>query len=109
LVSAGDRLAKCLGARFPGAEWRTEVAVIGGRASGGSWAGSVDLLLLLPDGTAVVIDHKTAPVPLAGQAAAARAHAGQLLAYREALASAGTTVRGLLVHFPLGGGIVRLG
>ena len=109
LVSSGDRLAKFLRARFPEAEWRTEVPVVGGRTGGGSWAGSVDLLLLLPDGEAVIVDHKTTPVPPEAQAAAARAHAGQLFAYRQALADAGLRVRELLVHYPLGGGIVRLG
>ena len=93
-------------ARWPDAAWLVEVPVCGVRAAGGSWTGVVDLLLLQPDGTAVVIDHKSAPVPETMWTDKAAEFSGQLAAYAEALESAGLRVAEQWIHLPLGGGVV---
>jgi hypothetical protein len=111
LVRAGERLEAFVGARWPGAGWRVEVATTAPCAEGGSWRGVVDLLLLLPDGQAVLVDHKSAPthpVPAGRLAAAARLHAGQLDAYAASLRAAGLPVLETWIHFPLAGALVRL-
>jgi ATP-dependent exoDNAse (exonuclease V) beta subunit len=108
-VQAGGRLETWVKARWPDAAWLVEVPVCGSRAAGGSWTGVVDLLLLQPDGTAIVIDHKSVPVPEKMWRSKAAEFTGQLAAYAEALESAGLPVAEQWVHLPLGGGVVSLG
>ncbi len=109
LVAAGERLTQWVESRFPGATWLTEVPVIGIRPDGGSWSGSIDLLLRLDEFRVIVIDHKSTPVPQSVWAKHVRKYSGQLLAYRDALESAGQTVEELWIHFPLGGGVAGFG
>jgi ATP-dependent helicase/nuclease subunit A len=108
LVAMGDRLEEWVSKTYPGAAWHTEVPVTAPRNGGGQWSGSIDLLLRLPNGNMVVVDHKSGPVRREHIAAKAASYAGQLEAYREALAAQGLGVAATWIHFPLAAGIARL-
>ncbi len=62
LVEVGNRFEQWITSTFPNAKWRVEVPVTAGRSEGGAWNGTLDLILELPDGKLVVIDHKSAPI-----------------------------------------------
>ncbi|HUG68716.1 MAG TPA: 3'-5' exonuclease [Pirellulaceae bacterium] len=107
LVSSGERFVQWVERRYPGAEWHVEMAASGPRVAGGDWSGTIDLLLQLPSGEVVVIDHKSAPIRREHCEAKAGQFAGQLAAYREILTSAGETVESTWIHFPLAGVIAN--
>lgn len=108
LVAAGRRLEAWVEDRWPGAEWRTETPVTAPRADGGQWTGTIDLLLRVADGQAVLIDHKSVPMGESGWEEKATEFTGQLRAYQQALESTGLSIVGAYVHFPLGGGLVEI-
>ena len=103
LVAAGERFRQWVEKEFPGAQWHVEVPASGARAAGGTWNGTIDLLLQLPDDKVVLIDHKSAPIPREKCAAKAQQFTGQLNAYQEVLSAAGETVESTWIHFPLAG------
>lgn len=107
IVSSGDRFWAWVNAEFPGARWLTEVPVTVARVDGGHWSGAIDLLLELPDGRVVVIDHKSAPIRREHCAEKAATFFVQLHAYREMMISAGNEVASCWIHFPLAGVAVR--
>jgi ATP-dependent helicase/nuclease subunit A len=107
LVSAGNRFVDWAGTHFPQATWHTEMHVSGPRSSGGQWAGSIDLLLTLPSGKVVLIDHKSAPIRRDICTRKAAEYVGQLAGYEEILESGGAKVSEKWVHFPLAGVVVR--
>ncbi len=109
LVATGERLTAWVTKTYPGATWHTEVSVTAPRAAGGQWNGSVDLLLRLPRGELVVVDHKSGPIRRNQLAAKAATYAGQLAAYRESLKAQGLPVAATWIHFPLAGGMIRTG
>ena len=109
LVSSGERFRDWVDAEFPDARWLTEVPVTVSRAAGGHWNGAVDLLLELPDGRIVIIDHKSAPLRRESCAAKAATFGSQLDAYREMLESSGSKVASCWIHFPLAGVVARQG
>ena len=69
--------------------------------------GWIDVLLETDTGW-VIVDHKSSPRPKSEWRDEVREYAGQLDVYRRALEAAGRTVSGCWVHFPVGGGIVRI-
>jgi len=101
IISAGQRFIEWVDANYPGATWHTEVSVSGPRPMGGQWTGTIDLLLELPSGEFVLIDHKSAPIRRNACAAKATEYVGQLQAYEEMLKGAEITIVGKLIHFPL--------
>ena len=103
IVAAGDRFAEWVDAHFEGATWLTEVPATAPRTAGGQWKGTLDLILQLPDGRAVIIDHKSAPIKLENCADYAGHYSEQLLAYREMIEATGTVVDSVWIHFPLAG------
>jgi ATP-dependent exoDNAse (exonuclease V) beta subunit len=107
IVSSGDRFCAWVAAEFPGARWFTEVPVTVSRADGGHWNGAIDLLLQLPDGQVVVIDHKSAPIRREHCAAKAATFSGQLQAYRKMMTRAGNEVSSCWIHFSLAGVAAR--
>ncbi|MFO7906113.1 MAG: UvrD-helicase domain-containing protein [Planctomycetota bacterium] len=109
LVSAGDRFCEWVERTYPGATWHTEVAASGPRSEGGQWNGTIDLLLQLPDGKLVLIDHKSAPIRRDHCETKAGEFSGQLDAYREVLRAAGETVESAWIHFPLAGVLAQYG
>ena len=103
IVSSGDRFCEWVATTFPNARWHTEVPVTVTRTDGGHWNGTIDLLLELPDGRVVVIDHKSAPIRRKYCEAKAAAFSGQLNAYRDMMSQTGTEVASCWIHFPLAG------
>jgi ATP-dependent exoDNAse (exonuclease V) beta subunit len=101
LVAMGERLKAWVEARYPGAAWHSEVSVTAPRNGGGQWNGVIDLLLRLPSGEVMVIDHKSSPIHPQQCAEKAATFAGQLAAYRAALEAQGLAVREMWIHFPL--------
>jgi superfamily I DNA/RNA helicase len=61
-----------------------------------------------PGGEVVVVDHKCGPIRRDRLAAKAATYAGQLAAYREALAAQELTVAATWIHFPMAAGMVRM-
>ncbi len=108
LVQAGDRFCKWVSERFPDAKWLTEVPVSGLRSAGGKWRGAIDLVLVLPDGRLVVIDHKSAPIRRTYCEAKAQSYIGQLAAYEEVLIEHGEIIAASLIHFPFAGTVIEL-
>ena len=100
---AGKRFREWVESRFPEAVWHVEVPLSGARSNGGQWVGTADLLLQLPCGGIVIVDHKSAPIRREHCAAKATEFSGQLSAYAEVLQDAGETVQTTLIHFPLAG------
>ena len=109
IISAGQRFVDWVDANYPQATWHTETPVSGPRSQGGQWTGTIDLLLKLPTGEVVVIDHKSAPIRRDACTGKAAEYAGQLAAYEEILQDSGATVAGKWIHFPLAGVVVRCG
>lgn len=103
LVSAGERFRNWVESTYPEAIWHVEVPVSGPRSQGGEWAGTADLVLQLPGGAIVNIDHKSAPIRREHCAKKATEFAGQLSAYSEAFQQAGTSINSMWIHFPLAG------
>jgi hypothetical protein len=68
----------------------------------------VDLLLHLPGGDVIVVDHKSSPIRPDQCADKVVTFAGQLTAYREAIAAQGLTVAGTWIHFPLAAVVARI-
>jgi len=107
MVAAGDRFSKWVANRYPGAQWQAEVLAAGPRAAGSRWHGAIDLLLRLPTGRVVVIDHKSSPIRRDHCAAKARQFTGQIAAYREVLERRGEKIETAWIHFPLAGVMVE--
>ena len=108
LVSAGDRFIAWIEGKYPGAAWHTETLLTSPRTDGGQWVGTVDLLLQLPSGDLVVIDHKSAPIRRDHCAKKAATFAGQLRSYQEILQAMGKSVAATWIHFPLAGAMAEM-
>lgn len=108
LVEVGNRFVQWITSSFPETKWRVEVPVTAGRAEGGTWNGTLDLTLELPDGKLVVIDHKSAPIRRSHCESKALQYVGQLAAYEEALSGLGYTVDSTWIHFPLAGVVTKV-
>lgn len=110
LLQAGDNLKAWVSRRWPTATWHREIpiaAVIPTPQGSRRIAGTIDLLLEVPEGV-VIIDHKSYPGGQSAWAAKAGEFAPQFAAYAEALRLAGKTVLEQWVNFTIGGGAVRL-
>lgn len=99
LVRAGDRLVEWVEHRYPDAQWHVEVPATRQRVEGGQWAGVVDLVLVQPDGAAIV-DHKSADWDERGWSDKVSAYSGQLTVYTQ-MVEASTTH----VHLALAGAV----
>jgi ATP-dependent helicase/nuclease subunit A len=109
IVSAGKRFVAWVEANYPKAIWLTETPVSGPRSQGGQWTGTIDLLLKLPNGEVVIIDHKSAPIRRDACVAKAAEFIGQINAYHEILDGAGEKVCSKWIHYSLAGVLVRCG
>ncbi len=107
VVASGNRFSKWVAARYPGAQWHTEVVATGPRAGGGCWHGEIDLLLRLADGSVVIIDHKSAPIRREHCLAKAQQFTGQVDAYRKVLQAGGKAVKETWIHFAMAGVVVE--
>ncbi len=108
LVAAGERFCEWIHSEFPNATWHVEASVNGVRVEGGRWHGAIDLILQLPNGELIVVDHKSAPIRREHCERKATQYTGQLLAYREALEANQEVVRSTIIHFPLAGVIATV-
>lgn len=103
LLTIADQLWRGLDARFPGHRRRTEVPMLHRLPTGTLMRGQLDLLLDLPDGGAIVVDHKTT------WDEAVVGYAGQLAAYKAAVVAAGATdAVQTWIHLPLHGRLVEV-
>ena len=108
LVTAGETFVAWVETNYPGAIWHSEVYASAPRPEGGQWEGWMDLLLELPTGELVLIDHKTAPLMGEKCLGKAKEYTGQLKAYRSMLTSAGKSVVDTWIHFPFGSSMVKV-
>lgn len=108
LVEAGDRFRAWVDQQFDGFRWYPEVPVTAPREEGGSWAGTIDLLLVDDEGCAVMIDHKAASVRPDRWEGQALKHAGQLWAYDRCIRAQGLSVAGTWIHMPVSGAVVQV-
>lgn len=101
ILAAYDRLRAAVRKRWQGGTCFAEVPICGPRSSGGSWRGTIDLLVEQETRLLAIIDHKSTEsdedMPN---------YAGQLDAYAEAVV--GDARPELWVHQPFGGTLVRL-
>jgi len=110
LVQAGDNLRAWVKSRWPDAIWRREVpiaAVVASPTGARRIAGTIDLLLDVPEGV-VLIDHKSYPGARETWAAKAAEFAPQFAVYAEGLRLAGKSVVEQWVNFTIAGAAVRL-
>lgn len=100
LLEAGGRWLAFVAAELPGAELLTEQPIAWWNEDAQAMEGWIDTLLRLPDGSSVLVDHKTYPGE--DPASHVREHyLGQFEAYSRALEAAGHRVARMLVHLPL--------
>jgi len=110
LVAASDSLGEYIDARWPGATWHREVPIVAhvdSESGERCIRGTIDLLLELPGGVAI-IDHKSFPGRVDQWEEHALGYASQLLLYATALQAAGYVVTGQFIHFTVGGGMVEI-
>lgn len=91
---------------FEPAQVLVEVPFFHWNAEGQRVAGNMDLVLILQNGEAVLIDHKS--YQGTDLQAHAVGHAGQIAAYRAALAAHGMNVHSAWIHFCTQGKLVKL-
>jgi ATP-dependent exoDNAse (exonuclease V) beta subunit len=85
-----------------------ELPVVHALDNGQVLRGWIDALLETADGW-VVIDHKSSPRPKREWAVEALSHSGQLACYRSMIAASGARLAPFSwVHFPVGGGMIRI-
>ena len=108
LVAVADRFAQWVDFRYPGSIWHSEIQVTAPRSRGGQWRGVIDLVLQLPNGQVVIIDHKSAPIARDHCSNRALEYSGQLQAYDEILTATGESVAALWIHFPLAGAMAQI-
>jgi ATP-dependent helicase/nuclease subunit A len=99
LVFSGERFRQWVEKNYAGAQWHVEVVASGPRAAGGDWDGTIDLVLQLPSGGVVVIDHKSAPIRREHCAAKSGQYVGQINAYGEVLVRSEVQNRSPLIFF----------
>ena len=93
-----DSATECT--RHPDARWHTEVAMTAARSAGGQWFGT-GLLLQLPDGDVVIIDHKSAPIRREHCRAKAATFASQIRVTCEVATTCGERSDPAFIHFPV--------
>ena len=108
-LGAADRLREFLEARYPQITPLFEWPVCAEDGDGRVVAGRIDLVMVLPDGFALV-DHKSFPGALALDEERLRAFGGQSRAYARALEAAlGRPCVAVWAHQPVVGVVVRVG
>ncbi|GAB2541435.1 UvrD-helicase domain-containing protein [Brachybacterium huguangmaarense] len=107
LRAAGEAWHAFLADEFPGAVQLTEQPIAWWNEDAQAMQGWIDALLRVPDGSLVLVDHKTYPgTDPAGHVR--ERYMGQFDAYARALAAAGERVARMLVHLPLRGEVLEI-
>ena len=108
LVEAGRRWIAWVNENFPNAEILTEQPFVWRNPDNQVAEGWIDVRLLLPDGSHVLIDHKSYPGEGAEQEVR-KAYLGQLSTYSRAFTTIGSTKpSAIYVHLPLGGTVIEV-
>lgn len=108
LLFASDNLRGWAASRWQVKGWLSEVPLEHRHPNGTLLIGRADLLIEVEDGY-VLVDHKSYPGTLHEAHLRAVEHAGQLIAYRDAIqAATGKTVLGCFIHLPIGAAIVEI-
>jgi len=107
VLASAVRFREFIAARFAPSRVLVEHPVVHRLADGRVVRGSIDALLETERGW-IVVDHKSSPRPSSAWVEDALEHSGQLDAYRRALEAAGLTVAECWIHFPVGGGLLRV-
>lgn len=103
VLGAGDALRGWVEKNWPGAQWHREWPLRMRLKTGSTLRGVADLVLETRAGY-VVIDHKSFPGNRDKAIEKAASHAGQVLAYAEAIrAATGRPVVGAWIHLPVAG------
>ena len=109
IVTAGERWCAYLAAEHAGAEVLTEQPIAGWNEEAQAMEGWIDTLLRSPDGSVVLVDHKTYPGEQPEEHIR-KSYLGQFAAYARALeAATGRAPSRLLVHLPLRGEVWEVG
>jgi ATP-dependent exoDNAse (exonuclease V) beta subunit len=106
-LAAARRLRAWVEQRFAPRRILAEYPIVHARADGHAVHGWIDVLAET-ESDCVVIDHKSSPRPRSEWAGEACEYSGQLELYRAALEAAGQPVQSCWIHFPVGGGLVRV-
>ena len=107
LLRAGEAWQSYLEQEFPGAEVLTEQPITWWNEEDQVMEGWIDALLRLPDGSHVLVDHKTYP----GSDPVTQVrehHLGQMDTYSRALSAAGARPQRVLIHLPLRGEVLEV-
>lgn len=107
-TEAGRRWIAWINENFPNGKLLTEQPIASRNDRGQMAEGWIDVRILLPDGSHVLIDHKSYPGQDAEQEVRG-AYLGQLSAYADVLAlMTGSEPQKIYVHLPLGGKVVEV-
>ena len=107
LREAGEAWSAFLAAEFPGAEQLTEQPITWWNEDAQVMEGWIDTLLRLPDGSVVLVDHKSYPGDEPVTTVRER-YLGQMSTYSRALAAAGSRPDRILIHLPLRGEVLEV-
>jgi ATP-dependent helicase/nuclease subunit A len=108
LLAAGHAWQQYLEAEFPGAEVLTEQPIAWWNEEEQAMQGWIDTLLRLPDGSRVLVDHKTYPGADPVDHVREK-YLGQMATYSAALASTpGGAPSRILIHLPLRGEVLEI-
>lgn len=108
LVLTAKAFREWVSNQYLGAKWHVEVPLSSPRSAGGQWTGTADLILELPGGELVLVDHKSSPIRKEYCEKKAVSYFGQLTAYKEILETFGYQVKDIYIHFPLACQIVNI-
>ncbi|UEJ81930.1 UvrD-helicase domain-containing protein [Brachybacterium halotolerans subsp. kimchii] len=107
LLAAGRAWQEFLSAEFPGARVLTEQPIAWWNEEEQVMEGWIDALLALPDGSRVLVDHKT--YPGSDPVGHVREHyLGQMATYAAALEATGGAPARILIHLPLRGEVLEV-
>ncbi|MEN9576858.1 MAG: hypothetical protein RL514_4713 [Verrucomicrobiota bacterium] len=106
-VTILDRFRADLAQRFSPSRVLVETPFSFPLPNGQRVSGVMDLLLETPTGW-VLVDHKSYQGRRDQWAAKALTFSGQLALYAQALRASGMTLAEVWVHFPVGGGLVKM-
>ncbi|WP_193105705.1 exodeoxyribonuclease V subunit beta [Brachybacterium sp. FME24] len=107
LLDAGERWNAFLTAEFPGAVTMAEQPITWWNEDSQVMEGWIDTLLRLPDGSVVLVDHKTYPGDDPVRHVREN-YLGQMSTYSRALAAAGSRPQRILLHLPLRGEVLEV-
>lgn len=108
ILRQGLALLDWINTHYPQAKLHTELPIVQSLDDGSLRQGAIDLVIETDAGY-IVIDHKSNPQPKDKWLEIAKTYSGQLLAYRDSVATlSNKPVLAMLIHFSVSGGLVKL-